>query len=61
LHYIEVFSGHAKELVTSILAETNASDESDLWRKNEIQAVRKKLFILILALHGQYEDECMAI
>jgi hypothetical protein len=56
-----VYANHAKELVTSILAENNAPDETDLWTKNEIQALRKKHFILILALDDLYEDKCKAI
>jgi len=50
-----VFLGHAQEFVTSFLAKDNAPDETDLWRKDEIQALRKKLFKLILDLHDAYE------
>jgi hypothetical protein len=50
LHYIEVFSDHAKELVTSILAKNNAPDVLNLWRENEIQALRKKLGVPILTV-----------
>jgi hypothetical protein len=50
LHYIEVFPGCAKELVTSVLAKKNAPDETNPWRENEIQALRKKLLVLILTV-----------
>jgi hypothetical protein len=50
-----VFSDHAKELVTSILAKNNAPDETNLWRENEVQALGKKLCVPILGLHGQYQ------
>jgi hypothetical protein len=50
-----VFLGHAQEFVTSFLARDNAPDETGLWRKDEIQALRRKLFTLILNLHDAYE------
>jgi hypothetical protein len=45
-----VFPGRAKELVTSVLAKNNAPDETNPRRENEIQALRKTLFVLILTV-----------
>jgi Ulp1 family protease len=56
LHFVEVFAERGKELIASVLAGSSESENDDLWRKGEVQALRKKLFELILALHDQYED-----
>lgn len=56
---MERFLNKPKEFVAMFLAKENRRQDQELWRKEEINHMRDKLFHLFIKLHGEQETDEM--